>query len=161
MDRKRGSRSGSPQHKRQKVAHDTTRPSLAPPTAGADGAKKTEADPCISNLATGLLDEENVERLKQEYAHSEPYKYARIETLFQDDLLKGVKDECVTHLSFTEKETDIYRVSPSIAYAIYGPAALFWSLRVCVCPFFSHPRPGGGSRFSLFSRVDPSPFGCI
>ncbi|KAF9645999.1 nuclear protein, partial [Thelephora ganbajun] len=59
----------------------------------------------------GLLNEENVERLRQEYTNNEPFKYARVETLFQDDLLRKVKDECLTHLSFTEKETDIYRVN--------------------------------------------------
>lgn len=109
MDRKRGSRSDSPQHKRQKVTHEAGRPSPAPP---ADNLKKTGAELCAENLAAGLLNEENVVRLRQEYVDSEPFKYARVETLFQDDLLRNVKDECITHLSFTEKETDIYRVCP-------------------------------------------------
>lgn len=112
MDRKRGSRSGSPQPKRQKVAHDAgdAGQSSPVPPAIADGAKKIGAVLCAENLATGLLNEDNVARLKQEYADSEPFKHARVETLFQDDLLRKVKDECMTHLSFTEKETDIYRV---------------------------------------------------
>lgn len=115
MERKRASRSHSPQHKRQKITHETARPS--PPTADADAgsADKSEAGLCAENLATGLLNEDNLKRLRREYADSEPYKYARIETLFQDDLLRKVKDECLTHLSFTEKETDIYRVSASVA----------------------------------------------
>lgn len=129
MDRKRGSRSHSPQHKRQKVTHDTARSSPAPLTADADGNNKLGTELCAGNLATGLLRQENVERLRQEYARSEPYKYARIETLFQDDLLKKVKDECLAHLNFTEKETDIYRVS----CIHYDPPARFWGLRVlCV-----------------------------
>src|SRR5579872_2669889 len=105
MDRKRSSRSHSPQHKRQKVTHDTTDSSS--PTGDADGAEKTRTELCAENLATGLLAEVNVEKLRKEYATSEPYKHARIEALFQDDLLRKVKDECLTHLRFTEKETDI------------------------------------------------------
>ena len=153
MDRKRGSRSDSPHHKRQKLTHDTARPS--PLTTDADGANKLEAGLCAENLATGLLHQENVERLRQEYAHGEPYKHARIETLFQDDLLRKVKDECLTHLVFTEKETDIYRVS-CVHYPIYDLAARSWGLRV-VCPSSSHSHPSG--RFSCFffsHEVGPS-----
>ena len=136
MDRKRGSRSRSPQPKRQKVTHDTTPNS--PSVANTD---ETSTEFCAENLASGLLTEENVERLRKEYAESEPYKYAKVETLFQDDLLRKVKDECLTHLSFTEKETDIYRVSgPSVPCAIDDPAR-FWRLRLCGCGFFSSASP--------------------
>ena len=130
MDRKRGSRSRSPQHKRQKVSHDTPRPAHL--TADA---KKIGANVCTDTFATGLLDEENVKRLRQEYANNEPFKYARVETLFQDDLLRKVKDECMSHLSFTEKETDIYRVSASPLH-----------LRLYI------PTPGGEGLDSRFSH---------
>jgi len=136
MDRKRGTRSHSPQHKRQKVTHDTACPPAS--TSDADDAKKTGTGPCAENLVAGLLSEENVERLRKEYADSEPYKYARVETLFQDDLLRKVKDECTAHLSFTEKETDIYRVSPIAVFTF-----------VCV------PR-AARSRFSLFFLTSAS-----
>ena len=33
-----------------------------------------------------------------------------VDKLVRDDLLLGVKDECLSELSFTEKETDIYKV---------------------------------------------------
>jgi len=62
---------------------------------------------------TGLFSAENVQQLHQAYTSSEPFKYAIIEKLFQDDLLKNVKDECMNDLSFTEKETDIYKVTRS------------------------------------------------
>lgn len=62
------------------------------------------------HFAPDLLSPHNIHRLNGEYATSEPYKYCKIEKLFQDELLKGVKDECLAELSFTEKETDIYKV---------------------------------------------------
>jgi hypothetical protein len=147
MDRKRGSRSDSPQHKRQKVTHDT--PHTPPLTADTLGAKMSATELCAENLATGLLNKENVERLRQEYTDSEPYKYARIQTLFQDDLLKKVKDECLAHLSFTEKETDIYRVSaPVVRFTIPPPFT-------CVCAFSESParrdEPVDSSSFFLTS----------
>jgi hypothetical protein len=151
MGRERSSRSHSPQHKRQKVAHDTK-----PPAAEADGAKKPGAELCAENLAAGLLTDENVERLRKEYANNEPFKYARVETLFQDDLLKKVKEECLSRLSFTEKETDIYRVSPRIrsVSAIYDPAPFFGGLRVWVSVrVLSAPPLARAS----FSRAYPSP----
>lgn len=152
MDRKRGARSQSPQHKRQKLAHDTAPHS--PPAADADCAKKTGTELCAENLAPGLLTEESVEKMRKEYANSEPYKYARVETLFQDDLLKRVKDECLNHLSFTEKETDIYRVSCArfVPCAICGPGPPWGLLRVCGCVFSAFPDPGGqGGRVGSFS----------
>lgn len=152
MDRKRGSRSDSPQHgKRQKVTHDAEHPSH--PSADADGMNKVGTALCAENLTAGLLDEENVSRLRQEYLTNEPFKYAKVETLFQDDLLKRVKDECMTHLSFTEKETDIYRVRPFLMrFTIPHPFSVF----TCALPRI--PAPGGDEdRFSVFSRVDPSP----
>ena len=147
MSQKRGSRSGSPQHKRQKVTHDAGRPSS--PSAHPDGAKKAEAGLCAENLATGLLNEENVARLRQEYATNKPFKYAKVETLFRDDLLKKVKDECLTHLSFTEKETDIYRVCASIMrFTIPSPS--FFGLYVLRFPRI--PASGGEeSRFSVLT----------
>jgi hypothetical protein len=44
------------------------------------------------------------------YASSEPFKHALVEKLFRDDFLQKVKDECLSELHFTEKETDIYKV---------------------------------------------------
>ncbi|KAG1892079.1 nuclear protein [Suillus subluteus] len=82
---------------------------------------------------TGLFGPENVQQLHQAYASSEPFKYAIIEKLFQDDLLKNVKDECIKELSFTEKETDIYKVNQtgdlaSLSYLSEAQLALFPNL---------------------------------
>lgn len=64
----------------------------------------------VSCFATGLLDASSIDSLHTSYKTSEPYLYAVVDKLFQDDLLLKVKDECINELSFTEKETDIYKV---------------------------------------------------
>lgn len=69
--------------------------------------KSTDPTP---HFANDLFDHNNIASLNSSYLENEPYKYAIVDTLFQDDLLKKVKDECLTELSFTEKETDIYKV---------------------------------------------------
>lgn len=48
--------------------------------------------------------------LREDYAHSTPYKHAVIGSLFDEDLLQKVQNEILGELSFTEKETDIYKV---------------------------------------------------
>ncbi|KAJ7756001.1 Oxoglutarate and iron-dependent oxygenase degradation C-term-domain-containing protein [Mycena metata] len=68
------------------------------------------ADP-TQRFADGVLDHTSIAQLNAGYASSEPFKYAVVEKLFQDDLLQKVKDECMNELSFTEKETDIYKVN--------------------------------------------------
>lgn len=84
-------------HKRPKTSH----------TASDD----TDADSdVVAHFATSLFDPSNVERLRTGYVDSAPFKHVVVDTLFRDDLLRSVKDECIEHLSFTEKETDIYKV---------------------------------------------------
>ncbi|KAL5488259.1 NUA3_1 [Sanghuangporus weigelae] len=61
-------------------------------------------------FADGVLDAQNIQRLAESYRSSEPYLHAVLDKLFKDDLLSKVKDECIGELSFTEKETDIYKV---------------------------------------------------
>lgn len=82
--------------KKTKTSHDT--PSLA-----------ERLDP-TSRFATGLLAEGNVKNLHEQYKNSGPYLHVVVEKLFQDDLLTSVKDEIIQQISFTEKETDIYKV---------------------------------------------------
>ncbi|KAJ3838267.1 Oxoglutarate and iron-dependent oxygenase degradation C-term-domain-containing protein [Lentinula raphanica] len=72
---------------------------------------KPPADEITAAFASGLLEPSNVAKLHKSYLESEPFRYTRVPKLFQDDLLKKVKDECLGELSFTEKETDIYKVN--------------------------------------------------
>ncbi|KAJ4479109.1 nuclear protein [Lentinula aciculospora] len=62
-------------------------------------------------FAPDVLEPSNVSKLHNFYLESQPFHYALVGKLFQDDLLKKVKDECLGELSFTEKETDIYKVN--------------------------------------------------
>ncbi|THV08127.1 nuclear protein [Dendrothele bispora CBS 962.96] len=62
-------------------------------------------------FANGVLDHTNIANLHKTYAENKPFHYALVEKLFQDDLLKNVKDECLAELGFTEKQTDIYKVN--------------------------------------------------
>ncbi|KII95283.1 hypothetical protein PLICRDRAFT_34124 [Plicaturopsis crispa FD-325 SS-3] len=62
-------------------------------------------------FAAEVFDAGAIQKLASSYAVNQPFKYAIVEKLFQDDLLKKVKDECLSELNFTEKETDIYKVN--------------------------------------------------
>ncbi|KAJ3788161.1 Oxoglutarate and iron-dependent oxygenase degradation C-term-domain-containing protein [Lentinula aff. detonsa] len=68
-------------------------------------------DEISAAFASDVLEPSNVAKLQKLYRESEPFHYALVSKLFQDDLLKKVKDECLGELSFTEKETDIYKVN--------------------------------------------------
>lgn len=83
-----------PSAKRQKLAHNTTTDSVD---------VKSLFDP-------NVIDTQNIQEQHSAYEESTPYKHAVIPRLFQEDLLVGVKDECITQLNFTQKETDIYKV---------------------------------------------------
>ena len=76
-------------------------------------AEKMEVDQA-AHFTPGLFDHNVTSNLHQAYISNKPFKYAIIEKLVQDDLLTNVKDECLRELSFTEKETDIYKVSMAL-----------------------------------------------
>lgn len=79
-------------------------------------------DPADAQFADGVLEAGNIQKLHKAYAASEPFKYCVLDKLFQNELLVNVKEECLQQLSFTEKETDIYKVRmfvsqyPLVAY---------------------------------------------
>ncbi|KAJ7498495.1 nuclear protein [Mycena latifolia] len=92
--------------KRLKSSHVTS-PQVGPANGHVNGSAP---DP-TPHFADGVLDHTSIAQLHSGYVSSEPFKYAIVEKLFQDDLLQKVKDECLSELSFTEKETDIYKVN--------------------------------------------------
>ncbi|KDQ21123.1 hypothetical protein BOTBODRAFT_169773 [Botryobasidium botryosum FD-172 SS1] len=91
-------------------------PSPVPPASLPPLYKKAKHAPNLSpdvsalNFTPDLFDSSNTSRLRKEYLASEPFKHVVVSSLVQDALLRRVKDECVERLSFTEKETDIYKV---------------------------------------------------
>jgi hypothetical protein len=107
------SRSPSPEPKsaglkRPKIGHLPSTTTTTPPP---DGAPEPDNHPeAVARFAPDLLDADNVNRLAASYSSSEPFKHALVEKLFRDDFLQKVKDECLSELHFTEKETDIYKV---------------------------------------------------
>ncbi|KAB8356588.1 hypothetical protein FH972_024170 [Carpinus fangiana] len=50
---------------------------------------------------------------KTAYSSSKPYLHGVIPTLVADDLLRAVRDEIRSHITFTPKETDIYKIHQS------------------------------------------------
>lgn len=63
-----------------------------------------------SLFAKGLLEPKSIEEHAASYSSSTPYKHSLIPQLFQDDLVRKVRQEIKSNLVFTEKETDIYKV---------------------------------------------------
>ncbi|OCK82090.1 hypothetical protein K432DRAFT_380733 [Lepidopterella palustris CBS 459.81] len=61
----------------------------------------------------GLFQPKVLQEYTQQYAKSEPYKHAVIHNLISDTLLRNVRDEIRENISFTPKETDIYKIHQS------------------------------------------------
>lgn len=62
-------------------------------------------------FAPNLLSKDTRSTLNKSYAASQPYKHAVVDALINDDLLRAAREEIISELSFTEKETDIYKVN--------------------------------------------------
>ncbi|KIL70375.1 hypothetical protein M378DRAFT_67391 [Amanita muscaria Koide BX008] len=101
--------------------------------------RKTSHSPSSSDharfFADGLFDHDNTAKLHKTYVSNSPFKYAIIDHLFQNDLLEKVKDECLSELNFTTKETDIYKINQtgdlaSLNYLAPEQLALLSDLRV-------------------------------
>ncbi|KAI0013420.1 Oxoglutarate and iron-dependent oxygenase degradation C-term-domain-containing protein [Xylariaceae sp. FL0662B] len=61
----------------------------------------------------GLFDKKVLEEYTQGYAKSTPYKHSVIHELIDDKLLRTVREEIKSNVSFTPKETDIYKIHQS------------------------------------------------
>lgn len=110
------------------MVRDHSRPSTPAPVAKRLKVSHVSAE---DHLYPGLLAESNAEKLHSTYVSNTPYKYAVVEKLFQDDLLTQVKNECVNQLSFTEKETDIYKVRMQIRFLlIFRNSHLYRSIKL-------------------------------
>ncbi|KAF6814568.1 hypothetical protein CSOJ01_03970 [Colletotrichum sojae] len=71
------------------------------------------ADVAKSRFRKGLFDKSVLDGYTTEYANSSPYKHSVISGLVDDKLLRSVRDEIRENVSFTPKETDIYKIHQS------------------------------------------------
>ncbi|KAI1094925.1 Oxoglutarate and iron-dependent oxygenase degradation C-term-domain-containing protein [Rostrohypoxylon terebratum] len=72
---------------------------------GDDDAKK--------RFRKGLFDKDVLDKYTTGYAQSTPYKHSVIHELIDDTLLRSVREEIKNNVSFTPKETDIYKIHQS------------------------------------------------
>lgn len=84
-----------------------SRPDQLPPHA----ALTTED--AKARFRKGLFEKHVLENYTSEYAASSPYKHSVITGLIDDKLLRNVRDEIRENVSFTPKETDIYKIHQS------------------------------------------------
>ncbi|KAM7192240.1 Oxoglutarate and iron-dependent oxygenase degradation C-term domain containing protein [Naviculisporaceae sp. PSN 640] len=61
----------------------------------------------------GLFEKSVLDKYTSEYASSTPYKHSVISGLVDDTLLRKVRNEIKSNVSFTPKETDIYKIHQS------------------------------------------------
>lgn len=69
-----------------------------------------ETDPADGAFVNNVFDKTSVAQLHTEYLASQPYKHSVLSELFEAELLQSVQNEITRELTFTEKETDIYKV---------------------------------------------------
>ncbi|KAL9098428.1 MAG: hypothetical protein Q9163_005909 [Psora crenata] len=84
---------------------------------GRTAKKKAVDDNGDHSLRTcfreGLFDDESRNQQRRNYAKSEPYRHGIISDVIDPSLLHKVRKEVQQNLSFTPKETDIYRIYQS------------------------------------------------
>ncbi|KAI9838607.1 MAG: hypothetical protein M1819_004921 [Sarea resinae] len=83
---------------------------------GADLPKKRAAfsdEIAKTKFRPGLFDKEVLDQYIEQHSKSEPYLHCVISNLIEPTLLRNVRDEIRENISFTPKETDIYRIHQS------------------------------------------------
>lgn len=86
------------------------------PSENSQPAKKIKTTHSESNgssenaFVDRLFDPASVARRHEEYMQSKPYKHSVFKALVDPALLQSVQNELVREITFTEKETDIYKV---------------------------------------------------
>lgn len=84
-----------------------------PKKAQAKRSKTLSHDEARSRFRSGLFDDHVLSKYTSEYAESSPYKHSVINGLIDDSLLRNVRKEIRDNVSFTPKETDIYKIHQS------------------------------------------------
>ncbi|KAJ5781269.1 hypothetical protein N7457_006429 [Penicillium paradoxum] len=71
------------------------------------------SEEAAARFRDGLFDTAEQQKYTNEYARSSPYLHGVIHPLIEPTLLRSVRNEIETQVSFTEKETDIYKIFQS------------------------------------------------
>ncbi|KAJ5153681.1 uncharacterized protein N7500_009120 [Penicillium coprophilum] len=71
------------------------------------------SEEAAARFRDGLFDTAEQQKYTDEYAKSSPYLHGVIHPLIEPTLLREVRNEIETQVSFTEKETDIYKIFQS------------------------------------------------
>ncbi|KAF7508964.1 hypothetical protein GJ744_008520 [Endocarpon pusillum] len=66
-----------------------------------------------SHFHPALFEPKTLTTYQAAYQDSHPYRHGVIPALISDALLRSVRTEILTHISFTPKETDIYKIQQS------------------------------------------------
>ncbi|KAJ5085156.1 hypothetical protein N7532_009927 [Penicillium argentinense] len=88
------------------------------PSLDGNGLPETKkralsSEEAVARFRDGLFDAAEQKKYTDAYAKSSPYYHGVIHPLIEPSLLRSVRDEIQEHLSFTEKETDIYKIFQS------------------------------------------------
>ena len=73
----------------------------------------SDGDNVQAAFRSELFDTRTRETFRKGYQRSTPYPHAVVPSLIQESLLRSVRQEITTHIHFTLKETDIYRIHQS------------------------------------------------
>ncbi len=72
-----------------------------------------ESDSVHSSFRSDLFSKSTLNGFRDAYKASSPYPHAVVPSLISEPLLRAVRNEIKTHIHFTLKETDIYRIHQS------------------------------------------------
>ncbi|KAJ5425056.1 hypothetical protein N7465_000126 [Penicillium sp. CMV-2018d] len=90
-----------------------TRASLDGNSMPQSKKRALSSEEAAARFRDGLFDTAEQQKYTGEYAKSSPYLHGVIHPLIEPTLLRSVRDEIETQVSFTEKETDIYKIFQS------------------------------------------------
>ncbi|KAI9793992.1 MAG: hypothetical protein M1835_006861 [Candelina submexicana] len=79
----------------------------------SDRNKKRATNPTEAQFREDLFDDVVLQQHRDQYTQSQPYKHGVIQDLLAPTLLRNVRSEIQGNLSFTPKETDIYKIHQS------------------------------------------------
>ena len=105
------------------MSSKTRRRSVGDTEVASKKIKKNHLDPLESYTNAffpNALSPQSSSGLSEFYTQSTPYKHAVIGSLFNENLLHKVQTEILGELSFTEKETDIYKVRRSSIHSRFS-----------------------------------------